>query len=167
VSGDVARSGADRAAACSGDLPAALAAPAGHELAFELSGEGAQIYVCGRTAGAYAWAFQAPEAKLVDSRGQPAGTHYTGPTWEGVDGSKVVGAKVESATPDPGAIPWLLLRAVSNAGNGTMVEVTFVQRIRTWGGMSPPDGCGATNPGAVVRVPYRAVYCYFRKASGP
>jgi hypothetical protein len=167
VSGDVAGVGADRAGPCSGSLPAALAAPTGHELAFELPAEGVQIYVCGGAAGAHAWAFQAPEAKLVDSRGQPAGTHYTGPTWEGVDGSKVIGAKVASATPDPAAIPWLLLRAASNAGTGPMADVTFVQRIQTHGGLAPPGGCGTSNVGAVVRVPYHAVYCFHRRRPQP
>jgi hypothetical protein len=167
LSGDVAPVGADRTQPCSGNLPASLSAPAGHELAFELSAEGVQIYVCGGAAGASSWAFQAPEAKLVDSRGRPAGTHYAGPTWEGVDGSKVVGAKVEGATPDPAAIPWLLLRAVSNAGTGWMADVTFVQRIQTHGGMAPQGGCGTSNVGAVVRVPYHAVYCYYRRVPRP
>ena len=166
-SGDVAGVGANRPAFCSGNLPASLAAPAGHGLAFELSAEGVQIYVCGGAAGAFAWAFQAPEAKLVDFRGQPAGTHYAGPTWEGLDGSKVVGAKVEGATPDPTAIPWLLLRAASNAGTGRMADVTFVQRIQTHGGLAPDGGCGASNVGVVVRVPYHATYCYHRSIPKP
>jgi hypothetical protein len=167
ASGDVARVRAESPAFCSGKLPASITAPAGHELAFELMAEGVQIYVCGGAAGAYAWAFQAPEAKLVDWRGQPAGTHYAGPTWEGVDGSKVVGAKVESATPDPAAIPWLLLRAASNAGTGRMADVTFVQRIQTYGGLAPNGGCGTSNVGAVVRVPYHATYCYYRSIPKP
>lgn len=167
VSGDVARVGDDGTGPCSRDLPAALAVPTGHELAFELSAEGVQIYVCGAAAGAHAWVFQAPEAKLVDSRGQPAGAHYAGPTWEGVDGSKVVGSKVESATPDPAAIPWLLLRAASTSGSGRMADVTFVLRIQTHGGMAPSDGCGSSNVGAVARVPYHAVYCYYRRIPRP
>jgi hypothetical protein len=166
-SGDVARVGPDPAGRCSENLPAALAAPAGHALAFELSAEGVQIYACGGAAGAYAWAFQAPEAKLIDSRGQPAGTHYAGPTWEGVDGSKVVGAKVEGATPDPVAIPWLLLRAASNAGAGRMADVTFMQRIQTSGGLAPATGCSPATAGAVARVPYRAAYCFYRKQALP
>jgi len=167
TSEDAAAIETDRPAFCSGKLPAALAAPAGHALAFELSAEGVQIYVCGGAAGAFAWAFQAPEAKLVDSRGQPAGTHYAGPTWEGVDGSKVVGAKVEGATPDLAAIPWLLLRAASNAGTGRMADVTFVQRIQTWGGLAPAAGCGSVTAGAVARVSYRATYCFYRKQAQP
>jgi hypothetical protein len=167
VSEDVARVGVDPGGPCPGNLPASLAAPAGHDLAFELSADGVQIYVCGGPPGAHAWAFQAPEAKLVDSRGQLAGTHHAGPTWEGVDGSKVVGAKVEGATPDPAAIPWLLLRAASNAGAGRMADVTFVQRIQTSGGLAPAAGCGSATAGAVARVPYRAAYCFYRKQALP
>jgi Protein of unknown function (DUF3455) len=150
--------------ACSGDMPPALAAPAGNELAFEFLAEGVQIYSCaGPAAGSPAWAFQAPEATLTDRRGQMAGTHGAGPTWKALDGSSVVGAKVEGATPDPSAIPWLLLRASSHAGGaGRMADVTFVQRLQTAGGNAPSEGCSSATVGAVARVPYRAVYCFYR-----
>jgi hypothetical protein len=153
------------ASACSGALPSALAAPAEHGLAFELRADGVQIYSCAQPAGAVrpAWALQAPEATLVDERGEQAGKHGAGPTWEALDGSSVVGAKVESATPDPTAIPWLLLRAVSHgAGQGRMADVTFVQRIQTSGGLAPSQGCSTATVGTVVRVPYQAVYCFHR-----
>jgi uncharacterized protein DUF3455 len=160
------------ASACSGATPTALAAPAGNELAFELLADGVQIYSCGSSGGAAAsptWTFQAPEATLADSRGQVAGTHGAGPTWKALDGSSVVGAKVEAATPDPSAIPWLLLRAASHAGGpGRMADVTFVQRLRTSGGNAPTEGCSSATLGAVARVPYRAVYCFYRgKESRP
>ena len=150
------------ATACGGALPAGLAVPAGNELAFELQAEGVQVYACGATGGAFAWTFQAPEAKLFGPDGQPAGSHGAGPTWESSDGSKVVGAKVEGATPDSSAIPWLLLRSASHAGGGRMAEVTFVQRVRTSGGNAPAVGCDAAHVGAVARVAYRAAYCFYR-----
>lgn len=152
---------------CSSTLPSGLAAPTGNGLAFELRADGVQIYSCASSPGTAqpAWALQAPEATLFDERGQRAGTHRAGPTWEALDGSSVVGAKVEAATPDRAAIPWLLLRAASHgAGPGRMSDVTFVQRIRTSGGMSPSEGCSAATVGTVVRVPYRAVYCFYRSA---
>lgn len=162
-----ARPEASPSSACSGAMPSALAAPAGNELAFELLADGVQIYSCASPSGAAAagpaWTFQAPEATLVDGRGQRAGTHGAGPTWEALDGSSVVGAKVEGATPDPAAIPWLLLRAASHGGSpGRMADVTFVQRLQTSGGVAPSEGCNAATVGAVARVPYRAVYCFYR-----
>jgi hypothetical protein len=155
------------ASPCEGEVPPPLAVPSGNELAFAVDADGAQVYACTAGAGgAFGWVFQAPEAKLSEPGGPAAGTHYAGPTWESTDGSKVVGAKVEAATPDATAIPWLLLRAASHAGNGRMAEVTFVQRVRTSGGNPPQGGCDAAHAGAVSRVPYRAVYCFYRKAAG-
>jgi hypothetical protein len=151
---------------CGGELPPSLAVPAGNDLAFALEAEGVQIYACAVSAASFGWAFQAPEARLSETSGPVAGTHYAGPTWESTDGSRVVGAKLEATTPDAAAIPWLLLRAASHAGSGRMEEVTFVQRIRTWGGNAPHHGCDATHAGEVARVPYRAVYCFYRKGVG-
>jgi hypothetical protein len=152
---------ADPASACAREVPASLAAPAGNQLAFATEAEGVQIYTCAAKDGAHAWAFKAPEARL-ESGGKAAGKHYAGPTWEALDGSKVVGARVEGATPDPSAIPWLLLRAASHDGKGQMADVSFVQRIQTTGGNPAKDGCGPANVGAELRVPYRAVYCFLR-----
>lgn len=153
------------ASVCRAAMPPALTAPAGNGLAFELLAEGVQIYSCAQSSNAAgpAWALQAPEAKLIDGRGQYAGTHRAGPTWEALDGSSVVGAKIEAAPSDSGAIPWLLLRAASHGGGpGRMADVTFVQRIQTSGGIAPSEGCSAATVGAVARVPYHAVYCFYR-----
>jgi hypothetical protein len=163
LSGGIALAeGADAASACGAGVPAALTVPAGNELAFALAAAGVQIYSCRAAGAAFAWTFQSPEAKLLGEGGAAAGSHYAGPTWEAADASKVVGAKVEGATPDPAAIPWLLLRAASHAGKGRMAAVSFVQRVRTSGGNAPADGCDAAHDGAVARVPYRAVYCFYR-----
>jgi hypothetical protein len=43
-----------------------------------------------------------------------------------------------------------------------MTDVTFVQRVATSGGNAPAEGCRAETVGAVARVPYRAVYCFYR-----
>ena len=148
------------------DVPAALRVPAGNAPAFELQAEGVQIYSCAPSGGAFAWAFQAPEAKLLGPGGEPAGKHYAGPTWEASDGSKVAAVKVEGATPDPTSIPWLLLRATSHAGSGRMGEVTFVQRLRPSGGNAPSGGCDADHAGAFAWVPYRAAYRFYRIEAG-
>lgn len=147
---------------CSAEVPSGLAVPEGHRLAFALEAEGVQVYACAASGASFAWAFQAPDARLSEASAA-AGTHYAGPTWEATDGSKVVCAKVEAATPDPASIPWLLLRAASHEGSGRMGDVTFVQRIRTSGGNAPAQGCDASHSGTVIRVPYRATYCFYRK----
>jgi hypothetical protein len=148
------------AAPCRQPLPAAVAVPAGNALRLELGATGVQIYTCTATASGAAWVFTAPEAALTRGDGTPAGKHGAGPAWVAPDGSSVVGARVDGATPDPTAIPWLLLRAVSHGGKGQLEEVTFIQRVATGGGLAPGGGCSAATVGAVARVPYTATYCF-------
>ena len=131
-----------------GDIPAILAPPASSVLLFELGARGVQIYGCEAKpddATAFVWTFKAPEAELVNGRGEVVGTHFAGPTWQGQDGSAVVGAVLERAdAPDPGAIPWLLLEAKEHVGSGAFSTITYVQRLDTAGGVAPSRGlrCG-------------------------
>ena len=135
-----------------------LQVPAGNKVAFHVYAEGVQIYRWNGTS----WVFVAPEAVLfADAGGNGAvGIHYAGPTWESNSGSKVVGTVLERCTPDPDAIPWLLLKAVSNEGPGIFHRVTFIQRVNTVGGNAPADP--GDFPGEVVRVPYTAEYFFYR-----
>lgn len=132
--------------------------PPGHKLAFHTYAIGVQIY---RWNG-FAWDFVAPEAILSASanyRGK-VGTHYGGPTWESNSGSNVVAERVTGCSPNPNAIPYLLLRAVSTDGPGIFQSVTYIQRVNTAGGLAP------TTPGTTVgqeeRVPYTAEYYFYR-----
>ncbi len=103
-----------RAAIAPGDMPAALALSSDEVVALKLVARGTQNYDCRSKQGApeqYEWAFLAPEAELFDDGGKKVGKHYAGPTWENTkDGSKVVGeVKARADSPEPDAIPWLLL----------------------------------------------------------
>jgi hypothetical protein len=135
-----------------------LKVPAGNKLYFHTSAEGAQIYRWDGTA----WAFVAPMAFLYDGDcdGDLVGYHYGGPTWEGESGSYVVGAVLKRVTPDPDAIPWLLLEAKETGGRGAFKRVTYIQRVNTEGGKAPAD------PGDFVGeeawVPYTADYYFYR-----
>lgn len=137
-----------------------LKVPAGHKVAYYAYAEGVQIY---RWDGA-AWVFVAPEAVLYSCDSDDAdvvGFHYAGPTWESNSGSTVVGAVLERATPDPDAIPWLLLRAVSAEGPGPFRRVTYIQRVNTEGGKAP--AYPGDFVGEVAEVPYTADYYFYRK----
>ena len=146
-------------------IPDALKAPADQSVALEARGVGVQIYECKAKkddAAAFEWSLKAPEADLLDADGKSVGKHYAGPTWESTDGSKVVGtvkAKVDS--PDPGAIPWLLLDVKSTDGVGIFAKTTAVQRLATEGGKAPQDGCTAADAGKETRVPYKATYQFY------
>jgi hypothetical protein len=57
-------------------------------------------------------------------------------------------------------VPWLLLRAVTNQGDGVLAGVDYVQRLDTRGGAAPAGTC---DPAAdsTVAVPYRARYVFY------
>ena len=135
-----------------------LRAPEGSKLAFRAYAEGVQIYRWNGTS----WTFVGPSAALsADAEGRgTVGSHYAGPTWESVSGSKVVGAVLKRCSPNPNAIPWLLLGAVSSEGPGIFHRVTSVQRLNTVGG-NAPSGPGSAI-GEEARVPYTAEYLFYR-----
>lgn len=131
--------------------------------AIEALGKGVQIYTCSAANGSYAWHLKAPDAQLLDAKGQVIGKHFAGPSWQATDGSTVVGEPLNvSPSPDAGAIAWLVLHAKSHSGNGEMAAVQYIVRTRTEGGVAPAAGCDAGHAGSEVRVPYSAVYLFFR-----
>lgn len=146
-------------------VPANLNAPADQVLAFELRATGVQIYewrASKEDATRFEWSLKAPQADLFDAAGQRIGTHYSGPTWEALDGSKVVGeVKAKDTTQSAGSIPWLLLTSKSNSGEGLFGHVRSIQRLDTSGGGAPAEGPGKVQPGQEIRVPYRAIYAFY------
>jgi Protein of unknown function (DUF3455) len=144
-------------------IPESLRVPEGQPLLLRVAARGAQIYSCKAKAAepaGFEWVLQAPEADLFDGRGAKVGRHYAGPTWESVDGSRVVG-EVMQRSPVQGAIPWLLLRAKSNEGAGALAGVKYIQRVDTIGGVAPSAGCDAAHAGAEARVEYSANYDFY------
>ena len=145
-------------------VPDKLKPSTNESVAMIVAAKGVQIYECRTSqnqAGAYEWAFVAPEAELFDSSGNKIGRHYAGPHWEASDGSKIVGTVKERAdAPQANAIPWLLLTAKSIGADGTLSKITSVQRVNTVGGAAPQTGCSQSAAGTIVRIPYTADY-YF------
>src|SRR4051812_32393669 len=115
------------------ELPNAIAPAAGQAVYLTVPATGFQIYTCGKTdAGAFAWIFKAPEAELFDAQKRQIGKHYAGPTWEGNDGGKVVGAaKANVPAPGGNAIPWLLLDVKSSEGAGIFTQAKAILRVMT------------------------------------
>lgn len=151
-----------------GDIPTNLAPPADSVLFVDLHARGVQIYACEAKpddATAFVWTFKAPEADLFNARGEMVGNHFAGPTWQGHDGSAVVGAVLERAdSPDAGSIPWLLLDAKEHVGNGVFSTITYIQRLDTSGGAAPAEGCDADHAAEETREPYEATYAFYYPA---
>ena len=150
-------------------VPAEIEAPASATLVVQLSAKGTQNYRCQATsASAAEWKLVAPEADLfraAEPGGDVAGKHGAGPSWTLNDGSGAKGdapnAK-KAASPEVGAVAWLLIPAQSNGQPGELQGVTLVQRIGTHGGIAPAGGCDSSSVGAETKVPYTATYVFYR-----
>ncbi len=147
-------------------IPEPLRAPASQVLSTQVHASGVQVYQCQPSKddpARFVWVLRAPEAELFDQTGRAVGKHYAGPTWEATDGSKVIGEVVARDNgPDPAAIPWLLLRATSATGSGIFGQTQSIQRLHTFGGKAPAEGCSPTQQGGQMRVPYAADYLFYR-----
>jgi len=145
------------------DLPSPLCdrlgVDEGNKLHSQVYAEGVQVY---RWDG-ISWVFVEPIATLFANANYngKVGKHYVGPTWESNSGSKVVGTRMYGCQPDPTAIPWLLLEAVSATGPGIYGSVSYIQRANTKGGVAP-SGPGSFI-GETVQVPYTAEYYFYRE----
>lgn len=135
-----------------------LQVEAGNELAYQVYAKGVQIYHWNGTG----WTFDGPLAVLsADREGNSVvGSHFAGPTWQSVSGSNVKATVLQRCTPDPDAIQWLLLGAVSSEGPGVFEGVTFIQRVNTAGGIAPAYAGSAI--GEEARVPYTTEYLFYR-----
>jgi Protein of unknown function (DUF3455) len=144
------------------NVPDKLKPPANESLAMIVPAKGVQIYECRAKkdqAGAYEWAFVAPEADLFDTNGNKIGRHYAGPHWESTDGSKIAGTvKANSDAPQADAIPWLLLVTKSVGPQGSFSKITSIQRVNTAGGVAPKTVCAQSTVGTTARIPYTADY---------
>ncbi|MGC1301597.1 MAG: DUF3455 domain-containing protein [Caulobacteraceae bacterium] len=153
-----------RFAACAAGVLACapFGAHAAESTAIQAVGKGVQIYSCQPSGAGFAWKLQGPEATLSASDGRVIGRHFAGPSWQATDGSTIVGEPVvASASPDDGAIPWLVLHVKSTTGAGLFSNVTYVTRTLTHGGAAPATGCDAGRSGQETRAPYSATYTFF------
>jgi hypothetical protein len=143
-----------------------IAIAPGNEVFLVGHAKGVQIYTCNGTA----WKLPStPRADLVDDGGRLVVTHFgtpTGPRWRAADGSVVEGA-VTGRLPSPAAGPaidWLRLSTASVGSPGLLSDTTFIQRVETKGGTTPPAAaCKAETLNKVVEVPYKADYYFYKK----
>jgi Protein of unknown function (DUF3455) len=144
------------------EIPKPIQAPVDQQLYLQLHAQGDQIYICKSESSQFTWTFKAPEAQLIDAKGKPFGKHFTGPTWQSLDGSSVTGtlvAKVDSGDAD--SIPWLLLNVSSRQGDGILSRARTIQRVNTKGGKPPAAGCDVDHVNQEVRSAYSADYNFY------
>jgi hypothetical protein len=142
-------------------VPDQIQPGAGNKVFLVGHGVGVQIYTCN---GAV-WSAAVPRANLYGDNGKLIISHFAGPSWQAKDGSKAVGTVVDKVTVDRTAIPWVLLSATTTPGpdGDRLVDTTFIQRLDTTGGLTPPAAdCNAATADTVVEVPYTAEYVFWK-----
>ena len=125
---------------------------------------GVQIYTC----NGITWSPAVPRANLYNDHGKLIITHFRGPTWQAQDGSQALGTVVNKVNLDRSAIDWVLLSTKTAPGpdGDRLADTTFIQRIHTAGGITPPAAnCNATTASKVVEAPYTADYVFWKKTA--
>jgi hypothetical protein len=146
----------------------ALRAPEGAP-ALVVAARGVQIYACKAKPGdpyAFQWTFVAPEASLYEGT-KLVGRHGAGPSWVGLDHSRVTAKVAQRQDGGAGNVPWLLLDATAAPDPGLFAGVTHVQRVNTRGGAEPAGGCDATHDGQQARIDYTADYYFYKAGDKP
>ncbi len=143
--------------------PLELAVPTGNRLVLTLVGSGYQEYECKVKDSGPEWTLTGPDATLYGSDHKKVGTHSTGPVWIYDDGSEIHGKVVASApSHNQKSVPQLLLSATSDDKEGAFKGVSFVQRLRTVGGLPPDYGCDTVHIGAKLGRQYSAFYLFYK-----
>jgi hypothetical protein len=158
-------------------VPSNLEVPEGNRAFLMAHAVGTQNYIC--LGAGQSCTFIGPQATLFNADLDQTFTHFLSPnpveagvaraTWQFKDASAVWGLAVQSSTDPgfvtPGAIPWLLLRAVGTQagtdGGDRLVEVTFIQRVNTAGGSAPSATCAQV--GVRAYVPYETDYVFYKE----
>jgi hypothetical protein len=149
-------------------LPEAVRVPAGEPQKLWTTTDAGQItYECREkkdAAGQYEWVFVGPVAKLKDANGKEIGSYFGPPaTWVSNDGSRVAGKQVAVSpnTTTPGSIPLQLVKADPATGAGAMQGVSYIQRLKTVGGVAPALPCAEGNKAEKKVVAYAADYVFY------
>jgi hypothetical protein len=133
--------------------------PPGRSPLFLLRAEGVQVYRAQKKGKDLVWAFQEPDAVLLDfEKGDRVGSHGKGPVWADGEAGKVTAKAIASAPSPASAVAWLLLEATGKP-TGRFEKVTHIQRIDTWGGQ--PPAARPQKEGETKKVRYHATYVFW------
>ena len=161
-----ATQGASMAPFSQAGLPDAVKVQAGQRVFMETVAAGDISYLCSAKkdmAGQFEWVFAGPDAGLKDRSGKVVGRYYGPPaTWEALDGSKVTATQLAVAPNGTGNIPLQLVKANPAMGMGAMQGVSYIQRVKTMGGVAPQAACAASTVNQKQVVKYTADYIFWR-----
>jgi Protein of unknown function (DUF3455) len=150
-------------------LPEAIRVPAGHQIALEAHGSGELLYTCQaikRAPFQYAWLLQTSSVRLQDSYGRTI-NYYPGTRsrWVHSDGSQLLAQESVEAAGDGASLPQqrakVEVRSAPGA-SGVLSRVSYVQTLRSVGGVVTTKPCVAGNLGMRVSVPLESDYVFWQ-----
>jgi Protein of unknown function (DUF3455) len=168
-------------------VPASLQVPAGNVPYLVGHAAGTQNYACVPTDAGIVWQLYTPQATLFSDADAQVTTHFFSPnplapaeflpTWQHSMDTSAVWVKAAAAPytgsdfVEPGAVAWLLLKAVTTVagptGGDTLTATTYIHRVNTSGGIAPATGCSRPKDiGKKAFVPYTADYFFYKDATG-
>ena len=171
--------------ACGGRLPSlsalqnnqlglleAVRVPAGHQVALEAHGSGELLYSCQaikRAPYQYAWLLQSSSMRLQDSYGR-AINYFPGTRtrWVHSDGSQLVAQESVEAPGDGTNLPQQRAKVEVSSAPGTsgaLGKVSYVQTLRSVGGVVTNRPCVAGSLGMRVTVPLESDYVFWQPSS--
>ena len=153
-------------------LPEAIRVPAGHQIALQAHGSGELLYTCqaiSRAPFQYAWLLQTSSVRLQDEYGR-AISYFPGTRsrWVHSDGSQLVAQESVEAASDGASLPQQRVKVEvppAPAAPGILGGVSYVQTLRSVGGVVTTKPCVAGNLGMRVTVPLESDYVFWQPSS--
>lgn len=149
-------------------LPGDIRVPAGHQAVLEARGIGELQYECQATSRApwqYAWLPRDRSIELRDTSNSSITLARSARSWVHRDGSELAVrefVEVDNGSPN---LPLQRARVEPSTLSGALHNISYIQRIRTVGGVPSTRNCSAAELGMRVSVPYEADYVFWRQAS--
>lgn len=149
-------------------LPADIRVPAGHQAVLEAWGVGQLQYECqatSRTPWQYAWLPRDRSIELRDSSNSSIVLARNARSWVHRDGSELTVrefVEVDNGGPN---LPLQRARVEPATLAGALHNISYIQRIRTIGGVPSVRTCSAAEVGMRVSVPYEADYVFWRQTA--
>lgn len=149
-------------------LPADIRVPTGHQAVLEAKGSGELHYECQairRAPFQYAWLPSDRSIELKDSANSSIVLSRNARSWVHRDGSALAVREFVEVPNGVHSLPLQLVQVEPSDLNGVLHNISYIQRIRTVGGVPSLRNCGAAELGMRVSVPYEADYVFWRPTS--
>lgn len=149
-------------------LPADIRVPDGHQAVLEARGSGELQYECQAVKLSpyeYAWLPRDRTIEIRDSANSSIVLSRSARSWVHRDGSALAVREFVEIPNGAFSLPLQRARVEPSDAAGALHNISYIQRIRTVGGLPSVRNCSAAELGMRVSVPYEAEYVFWRPAT--